>query len=483
MFNRNIITAVDSYKLSQYLQVSDNIQYFYSYIESRGGIYDATMVAGIVPVLKEWFVGKVVTQEKIEEAAEIAALHGEPFNREGWEYILKEHDGKLPLAIYAVPEGTVVPTKNVLVGVYNTDPKCYWLVSYIETILLRGIWYPTTVSTQSYECKKVIAEYLKRSTGNLNGLEFSLHSFGCRGVSSDESAMLGDMGHLYNFDGTDTIPGIMGVRKYYGDKMPAFSIPASEHSVSTSWTGIGKIYESTPENDIGNENVYIESMLKQLDNYQMVAMVADTYNVYEFCHKLGKYADYIKEKYPTKRVICRPDSGDPVEVAMKCIEILAKYFGYTTNELGYKVLNNVRIIWGDGVNALSINSVLMKLTMWHWSAENIAFGMGGALLQQVNRDDLKFAMKASCIGVLDQNENLVFSEIFKDPITDKGKTSKKGFQRLVNDGTGYKTVSTLDFEEFKKMKNSIDKLVFYNGYMFIDDTFQDVKNRARREFI
>ena len=75
MFNRNIITAVDSYKLSQYLQVSDNIQYFYSYIESRGGIYDATMVAGIVPVLKEWFVGKVVTQEKIEEAAENMGIH------------------------------------------------------------------------------------------------------------------------------------------------------------------------------------------------------------------------------------------------------------------------------------------------------------------------------------------------------------------------------------------------------------------------
>lgn len=482
MNDRNIITAVDSYKLSQYLQISDKIQYFYSYIESRGGIYDATMVSGIIPVLKEWFLGKVVTQEKIEEAAEIAELHGEPFNREGWEYILKEHDGKLPLAIYAVPEGTIVPTKNVLVGVYNTDPKCAFLESYVETVLLRGVWFPTTVSTQSYECKKIIASYLKRTTGNLAGLEFKLHDFGCRGVSSGESAMLGGMAHLYNFDGTDTIPGLIGVRKYYGDKMAGYSIPASEHSVSTSWSGIGRLYD-TRANDDGNEYAYIESMLKQLDKYPIVAMVADTYNVFDFCRKLGEYAEYIKEKYPDKIIVVRPDSGDPVEVAMKCIEILAKYFGYTTNELGYKVLNNVRLIWGDGVNALSINSILMKLTMWHWSVENIAFGMGGALLQQVNRDDLKFAMKASCIGVIDENGKLVFIEIFKDPITDKGKTSKKGFQRLVNNGTGYQTVSTLDFEQFKNMENAVDQLVFYNGDLLIDESFQDVKNRARREFV
>ena len=46
--------------------------------------------------------------------------------------------GDVQVRIKAVPEGTVVPVKNVLVTVENTDPACFWLVNYLETFLVQA---------------------------------------------------------------------------------------------------------------------------------------------------------------------------------------------------------------------------------------------------------------------------------------------------------------------------------------------------------
>jgi nicotinamide phosphoribosyltransferase len=121
-------------------------------------------------------------------------------------------------------------------------------------------------------------------------------------------------------------------------------------------------------------------------------------------------------------VVIRPDSGDPVEVLPKMFTILGETFGYTKNAKGYKVLNNVRMLWGDGINQMSIASILRTVVDVHgWSADNLAFGMGGALLQQIDRDTQKFAMKCSAAKI-----NGEWVDVFKDPITDKVKASKKG---------------------------------------------------------
>ena len=47
----------------------------------------------------------------------------------------QEHNGHLPVRIKAVPEGSVIPEKNVLITVENTDPKCFWLTNYLEVSL------------------------------------------------------------------------------------------------------------------------------------------------------------------------------------------------------------------------------------------------------------------------------------------------------------------------------------------------------------
>lgn len=231
-FAHNIILNSDSYKMSQWVQYPIGTEYVYSYIESRGGQYDKLVFFGLQAFLREYLTVRV-TKKMIDQAEKIVISHGEPFNREGWEYIVKEHGGRLPVEIKSVDEGSVMYLKNVLVSIVNTDPKCYWLTSFVETALLRAIWYPTTVASNSYHSKEIIMEFLERN-GDPSLIDFKLHDFGARGVSSMESAALGGMSHLVNFMGTDTISGIMAAMEYYDADVCGFSIPASEHSISST---------------------------------------------------------------------------------------------------------------------------------------------------------------------------------------------------------------------------------------------------------
>ena len=232
----NLLLLTDSYKVSHWAQYPPGTETVYSYFESRGGKYDEVCFFGLQYFLKRYLAGEVVTEARIDEAAAYYEGHFPPgfeFNRKGWEHIVDEHKGRLPLTIKAVPEGTVVGVKNVLMTVENTDPKCFWLTNYVETLLVQ-VWHAMTVCTHSREQKKVIAAYLAK-TGDVGGLGFKLHDFGFRGVSSVESAGTGACAHLVNFLGTDTVAGLVVAREYYGCRTAGFSIPASEHSTITAW--------------------------------------------------------------------------------------------------------------------------------------------------------------------------------------------------------------------------------------------------------
>ena len=266
MTNKNIILNADSYKISMDVQYPSGTEVVYSYIESRGGIHNEIVFFGLQAFIKEYLTVPVTTED-VDLAEEIWVAHGEPFNRENWDYIVQEHGGFLPVRIKAIPEGTVIPVNNVMLTIENTDPKCFWLTTYLETALLRAIWYPTTVATNSREIKKVIKEFLVR-TGDPAGLNFKLHDFGARGCSSQETAMLGGMAHLVNFMGTDTISAVLGARKYYNEPIAGFSIPAAEHSTITSW---------------GRENEVeaYRNMLKQFAKPgALVAVVSDSYDIF-----------------------------------------------------------------------------------------------------------------------------------------------------------------------------------------------------------
>ena len=131
----------------------------------------------------------------------------------------------------------------------------------------------------------------------------------------------------------------------------------------------------------------------------MVAVVSDTYNIYEACKIWStELKDKILSRPDDAGLVIRPDSGDPVEVLEKIFAILLENFGYENNVKGYKVLPpQVRVIQGDGVDLDSITRILDMMKKQKISADNISFGCGGALLQKLNRDTNKFAFKASAV--------------------------------------------------------------------------------------
>lgn len=458
---KNLILLSDSYKSSHWNQYPSGTTQIYSYFESRGSVLSKdTVFFGLQYLLKEYLSGTVITRLMIEEAEEITKLHGVPFNKAGWEYIVDRHNGKLPVVIKAVPEGMVVPVHNVLMTVENTDPACYWLTNYLES-LLSQIWYSCSVATLSRQIKKIILKYLE-DTGDASGIDskvfadFKLHDFGFRGVSSVESAAIGGAAHLINFKGTDTLVSLQMIRNYYNEKDPqAYSIPASEHSTITSW---GR----------ENELAAYENMLNQYPE-GLVACVSDSYNIYQACEQL--WGTLLKEKVLNRKgtLVIRPDSGDPVTTVCDVLEILTRKFGYTVNSKGYKVLPpQVRVIQGDGVNKDSIEEILKAMKIQGYSADNIAFGMGGALLQRLHRDSFNFAFKCSSAIVNGQQR-----DVYKEPIGSITKQSKRGRLALVNSMQGITTVCG-------KEDNPDDILrpVFKNGELLIDDNFSIIRERA-----
>lgn len=479
--SNNIILNTDSYKASMFKQYPAGTTGVYSYIESRGGRHNETVFFGLQAFIKEYLL-KPITQADIDIADEIITAHGEPFNREGWEYILHEHDGYLPVVIRAVPEGTSVPVKNVLATIENTDPKCFWLTTYLETALLRAVWYPTTVATQSRSIKKTILEYLER-TGDPSTINFKLHDFGARGVSSMESAGLGGSAHLINFMGSDTISGVLFAREFYNAGIAGFSIPAAEHSTITSW---GR----------DNEVEAYRNMLNQFAKPgSIVAVVSDSYDVFNAVDKL--WGEELRQQVIDSgaTLVIRPDSGDPLLICRQLIRKLADKFGTTRNEKGYLVLNNVRLIQGDGVNENTIRSILGDFLIHGFSADNIAFGMGGALLQQLDRDTQKFAMKCSSVGVLqdvvvnrgdgyyDRKQKVVWRDVQKDPITDAGKKSKAGRVELwTNDvkefASGVNVPNT--WTDSNLGWNPALQEVFRDGKLIIDMTFEEVRVNSNK---
>lgn len=450
----NLLIDTDSYKASHFLQYPPNTAGQFSYLESRGGMYDRTVFFGLQYILKE-YLSKPILEEHVIEAAELYKSHGEPFNLDGWMHVVRDHKGKLPLKIRAVPEGSVIPTHNVLMTVENTCPHCFWLTSYMETILVR-LWYPISVATRSWFAKKKILDILNATSDDPQAnVAFKLHDFGSRGVSSSESAAIGGAAHLINFMGTDTVIALKLLRDHYNIPMAGFSIPAAEHSTITAWGREGEV------------EAY-RNMLKQFAKPgSLVAVVSDSYDIWAAAEKM--WGEQLRQQVIDSgaTVVIRPDSGNPADVVFRLLNILDSKFGSVTNRKGYKVLNHVRIIQGDGVNEESIREVLAKAARdGGFSADNVNFGMGGALLQQLNRDTQKFAYKCSAVRIGDE-----WRDVSKDPIGDSSKRSKAGRLDLIHKDGIYQTVVGQDWQ-------SAMRTVFFEGDIMIDESFSEIRSRA-----
>jgi nicotinamide phosphoribosyltransferase len=455
---QNLVLQTDSYKFTHWKQYPPGTEHVYSYLESRGGMFRQTVFFGLQYYFTRYLQGAVVNEDDVREAQRFVDQHLGPgmFNSEGWMHIVRRHGGRLPVEIKAIEEGSIVQVQNALMTIENTDPLCYWLPNYLETLLLK-VWYPITVATLSRGIRQVFLSALERS-GDPSLIDFKLHDFGYRGVSSEETAAIGAAAHLINFKGTDTVAGIRLLQHFYGSSaMEGFSVPAAEHSTITAW---GR----------ENEGKAYENMLRQFPT-GIVAVVSDSYNVYEAAEKLWGELLHDKVLQREGTLVVRPDSGNPRETILKVLDILGEKFGHETNAKGYRVLNpKVRLIQGDGVNYWTIQDTLTAMNRAGWSADNITFGMGGALLQQLNRDTQKFAFKTSSVTVNGKDY-----EVFKDPVEGHDKMSKRGRLALLFDNGSYSTVRV---HRGETAKNDCLRPVFRDGEVLVNQTVSEIRERA-----
>lgn len=465
MKRENLILLADAYKYAHHKFYYPGTTGIYSYLESRGGMFSETVFFGLQYFLKQYLQGPAFTQAELDEAdGFLQQVFGrdDVFDKSKFQYILDKYNGHLPVKIKAVAEGTRVPVSNVLMTIENTDPQCYWLTNFLETLLMQ-VWYPCTVATLSNQVKKVVVEYYSQTatTGTEAGIDFVLNDFGFRGVSSVESAKLGGAAHLLNFSGSDNLAGSVMALNYYGaKKVYGLSIPATEHSICTLLGEEGELE-------------IFRHVLKTFPT-GTIACVSDSFNIFRACAEYWgtELRDEILNREGT--LVIRPDSGDPVKTLLEIFNILFDQFGFTINEKGYRVLPpQLRVIQGDGVNYEVIKEIYTALKENGISAENLVLGMGGALLQKIDRDTQKFALK--CSNAIINNKEVAVEkrpvEMGADGrITQSFKKSKAGRLKLIRIDNTFKTVTQDEYPDHSDQLQT----VFENGRLLIDLSFEQV---------
>jgi len=266
----------------------------------------------------------------------------------------------------------------------------------------------------------------------------------------------GGAAHLLNFQGTDNLAGIVQAQRYYGAAMPGFSIPAAEHSTVTAW---GR------EHEVDAYRKHAASV-----SVGLVAVVSDSYDVLAACRHI--WGDALKPDVLARdgTLVVRPDSGDPPTVVVQVLNILGDAFGSSVNVKGYRVLDpHVRVIQGDGIDRAMLTKIIDAMRANRWSADNIAFGSGGGLLQKLNRDTCRYAFKCSSVTV-----GGIERDVFKQPATDRGKSSKKGRLKLILSGGHYATVRDSSDDPEPDVLNE----VFLNGELRNRQSWESVCRRA-----
>lgn len=388
----------------------------YFYLESRGGDYDLMVPAGTRMWLQMFF-SRPIDQEDIDEAEEFCMAQNGSFNGDpetGWPGILKYHGGYMPLKIKGVPEGTVMKTSVPMLTVECTDKRFAWLAGYFETVMQRYAWVATTIATNSFHLRMGIKKEMLKTGMSKEEVEaylpWMMNDFGARGVM--EPIYTG-LGHLMSFSGSDNMEATYAVNQVYNAKMSSQSIAASEHSIMTL---MGREGEFTMAESI-------------VDEYgpqgRKFAMVMDSYDIDNFIDSfVGKRLKDKIVKYGTEngaKFIGRPDSGEPTQMLPHVVRRFLDIFGYETVNGFDRLPPYVGAIQGDGINRHSTIEVMKACSYRKFASTNYCFGSGGGLLQQFNRDTLKFAQKLSAV------ENAGgWYDTCKDPADAHWKASKAG---------------------------------------------------------
>lgn len=467
-----LAVLTDSYKATHFLMYpgADKMVAYGEFRTPFTGSDDQRFLFYGIRYVVENYLNHKWTVEEVERADLFYKTHNAgytpfQFPKELFLKFIKENDGYFPVKLEALPEGTAA---HIHTPVYQiTAEKEYTtLCTFLETVLTQ-VWYPTTVATLSRMAKDTIEDAFEKSVDDeaMFLLESRLHDFGFRGCTCVEQSVLGGAAHLLSFTGSDTMSACFYVQfALNGGRPVGNSIPATEHSVMTAWR---------------TEREAVLNMMHQFGT-AVFATVMDSYDYERALQKLVPSLASVHKANNTGFWVLRPDSGDPVEAILMALRALDQVFGSTVNKKGFKVIRGAGCIQGDGINKETIKRILEAALASGFSAQNVAFGMGGGLLQKVNRDTMGFATKLSHIRYADGKER----DIMKLPKSDKGKVSLPGVLRVRRDAKGFPQV--LPAEACKDDGLSAEDLlrVVYDQRPVAAqwDDFDTVRQRAQQQW-
>ena len=492
----NPLTAIDYYKADHRRQYPEGTEYVYSNFTPRSDHLASTVlndfdhkvvVWGVQGFLK-WFLINTWNREFFDKPkAEVCAAYKRRMdnalgpNMVDTKHIEELHDhGYLPLRIKALPEGSRCPIGVPMLTIRNTEPRFFWLVNYLETVLSTELWKPMTVATIAREYRRLFDLYAERTGGDPMFTAVQGHDFSCRGMSGIGDGAAASSGHLLSFIGTDTVASIDYVEEYYNansDEGPiGVSVPATEHSVMCAGTEVGEFDT-------------IKRLVTELYPTGIISIVSDSW---DFWKLLTEYAPALKKEIMARhpnalglnKVVFRPDSGDPVKIIVGdpdaewgtpeykgAVQCLWEAFSGTITEKGYRKLDeHVGLIYGDSITIKRARQILAGLERKGFSSDNVVFGIGSYTYQFLTRDTFGWAMKATWVQVSEEER-----EIFKDPKTGDGrKKSARGLLNVYHNGSEYILRDRVN----KELEHSGDlKTVFHNGELHNEQRFEDVRAR------
>jgi len=476
----------DFYKVShrrQYPQGTEKVYSTWTPRESRIAGIDKVVAFGFQSFIKEYlityFEENFFSRAKEEIVAEYTRIVkytlGE--THPDASHIAALHDiGYLPLRIKALPEGTLVPIRVPMLTVENTIPEFFWVTNYIETLMSLSLWKASTSATLALEYKKILDGYAGRTSDSLDAVKFQAHDFSMRGMDRVEAAAVSGAGHLLSFVGTDTIPAICFLEKYYQadleTELVGCSVPASEHSTMCV-NGQDELTSYT-------------RFITELYPSGIVSIVSDTWDLWSVLNDVIRpLKDTIMNR--DGKVVIRPDSGDPANIicgdassdhiheSKGVIEILWDIFGGTINSKGFKELDpHIGAIYGDAITLERCTDICERLMKKGFASTNIIFGVGSYTYGMNSRDTFGFALK-STYAVVGGEER----QIFKDPITDKAKVKKSQTGMVIvveRDGAvGY--VDKLNAAQRDATDKDLLKDIFLDGKLLVDDTLSNIRQR------
>ncbi len=503
-------TKIDGYKVDHRRQYPDNTEIVasnYTARKTRRQGVDKVVFFGLQYFIKrylieDWnenFFSKPVKEIITKFKRRIDNYLGP--NQVGDQHLRDLHAlGHLPFDIYALPEGTEHPLRVPSVFIYNTNTNFGWLTNYVETILSTSLWGPCTSATTALQYKKLLTKYALETVGNTDFVQWQAHDFSFRGMFGFEAACMSGAAHLTCFTGTDTIPAIDFLEKYYKadceKELVGGSVSATEHSVMCA---------GGAEDEVGT----YRRLINDIYPTGIVSIVSDTWDYWNvICNTSKILKDEIMAR--NGKVVFRPDTGDPVkivcgyteeEVIRKdgkiyllnngyilgsrvigeeiseaefkgSIECLWEIFGGSWTEKGYKQLDpHVGLIYGDSITLERAFQICEGLKQKGFASTNIVFGVGSYTYQYVTRDTDGYAVKATWVQINGQAK-----EIFKKPKTDDGtKNSAKGLTAVFRDEKG--ELYLKDQATWEEVRNCELKHVFSNGQLLIDQSLSEIRNR------